>query len=95
MEWRFSAPIIEWRGPAPFYFVATPEEVTDDIDQLAPQLTYGWGVIPVQVRLGATSWSTSLFPREGTYLIPLKVAVRRAEGVDLGDHVTLTLSVQV
>lgn len=94
MEWRFSAPIIEWRGPAPFYFVATPEEVTDDIDQLAPQLTYGWGVIPVQVRLGATSWSTSLFPREGTYLIPLKVAVRRAEGVDLGDHVTLTLSVQ-
>lgn len=94
MEWRFSAPIIEWRGPAPFYFVATPEEVTDDIDQLVPQLTYGWGVIPVQVRLGATSWSTSLFPREGTYLIPLKVAVRRAEGVDLGDHVTLTLSVQ-
>lgn len=95
MEWTFSNAVIEWRGPAPFYYLPTPAEVSDDILELAPRLTYGWGVIPVQVRIGATTWSTSLFPREGGYLVPLKVAVRRAEGIDVGDVVQARLEVSL
>ena len=52
-------------------------------------LTYGWGVIPVQVRIGDTEWETSLFPKDGCYLVPLKDRVRRAEGLDEGDEVTV------
>jgi hypothetical protein len=44
-------------------------------------------MIPVRVRIGETAWRTSLFPKEGRYLVPLKQAVRRAEGFAEGDVV--------
>jgi hypothetical protein len=49
----------------------------------------------VTVNLGDTEWTTSLFPKDGAYLVPLKVAVRRAEGVELGDVVELRLTIDV
>ena len=54
-------------------------------------MTYGWGVIPVVARIGETEFSTSLFPKNGRYLVPLKDAVRRAEDLDLGDMVDVWL----
>ena len=58
-------------------------------------MTYGWGVIPVAVRIGETSWTTSLFPKDGGYLVPLKDAVRKAEGIAVGDTVAVQLDVDV
>lgn len=89
---QITGEVITWRGPAPFYFLPVPEEESLDIRELANELTYGWGVIPVTVRLGGTEWTTSLFPKEGLYLVPLKDKVRRAEGVNEGDTVTVDLS---
>lgn len=83
--------IISWRGPSPYYFLPVPEDESLDIRELANELTYGWGVIPVTVRLGATEWTTSLFPKDDRYLVPLKDKVRRAEGVGEGDTVTVDL----
>jgi hypothetical protein len=62
------------------------------IKSLSRQLTYGWGVIPVKGRIGATTFSTSLFPKGDSYLIPIKVAVRTAEGLGIGDPVTVDLT---
>jgi Domain of unknown function (DUF1905) len=93
LAFEFSGPVFCWRGPAPHYFVAVPEEASADIDDLAAMVSYGWGVIPVRVGLGDSEWKTSLFPKDGRYLVPLKLAVRRAEGVDEGDTVTLRLAV--
>lgn len=56
-------------------------------------VTYGWGMIPVTARIGSTSWTTSLFPKDGRYIVPLKVVVRRAEGIDDGDVVSVELEV--
>jgi hypothetical protein len=56
-------------------------------------VTDGWGMIPVRARVGATEWETSLFPKDGLYVVPLKDAVRRAEGLDEGDTVTVRLTV--
>lgn len=56
-------------------------------------MTYGWGMIPVAARIGSTSWTTSLFPKDGRYIVPLKVVVRRAEGIDDGDVVSVELEV--
>jgi hypothetical protein len=91
MELEFRGEVIHWRGPSPFYFVAVPEEPSAAIEAVASLVTYGWGVIPVRARIGATEFTTSLFPKGDMYLVPVKVAVRKAEEIDLGDDVTVTL----
>lgn len=93
MRRTFSGAVFVWRGPAPHHFVEVPDDVADEIASVASEISYGWGVVPATVVLGATTFTTSLFPREGGYLVPLKVAVRRAEEVDAGDVVELTLTV--
>ena len=67
MEFGFQGSVWEWRGPAPYHFVSIPEEHADAVHDLAPGITYGWGMVPVEVRLGRTSWRTSLFPKDGGY----------------------------
>lgn len=93
MEFEFLARAIEWRGPAPFVFVPVPPDESEVIRESANELTYGWGVIPVEATIGTTTFTTSLFPREGRYLLPVKVAVQRAEGVAVGDEVSVRMRV--
>ncbi|MCV7230025.1 DUF1905 domain-containing protein [Mycolicibacterium komossense] len=93
MDWEFDAEVFQWRGPAPYFFVAAPAHVDDFLHAHLGELTYGWGGIPAQVRIGATEVTTSLMPKDGVYLIPLKVALRRSEGIDDGDHVRVRLHV--
>ncbi len=89
----FHTTIIEWRGPSPFYFAPVPQEHADDIRHAATLVSYGWGVIPVTVALGAARFTTSLFPRDGTYLVPLKNAVRQKTGVTVGDEIEIDLMI--
>src|SRR5689334_13840155 len=92
MEWEFDE-VFQWRGPAPYYFVETPEDVDAFLHDHAADLTYGWGVIPARVCIGGTEVATSLIPRDDVYLVPLKVALRRPQGIDDGDVVRVQLSV--
>lgn len=94
MHRTFAGPVFEWRGPAPHHFVEVPPDVADEIASIASEVSYGWGVIPASVVLGATTFTTSLFPREGGYLVPVKLAVRRAEQVGVGDVVELALTIR-
>lgn len=94
MIFEFTDTIFVWRGPSPFYFVAMPRDQSSDLREIASQLTYGWGVIPVTVTIGATRWTTSLIPKDGRYLVPLKDAIRRAEGLADGDVVTVSVVIQ-
>jgi len=89
---EFDGDVIEWRGPAPFHFAVVPDDVADLIHEVAAELTYGWGVIPAGVAIGTVRWRTSLFPKDGGYLVPLRAAERRRAGVQLGDTVRLTLT---
>lgn len=95
MELVFAGRVIEWRGPSPFYFVAVPEEESADIRQIASAATYGWGVVPVDARIGSSDFSTSLFPKDGGYLLPLKKAVRAPQGLSAGDDVTVRMTVRL
>jgi hypothetical protein len=90
---EFSGVAIEWRGPAPFVFVPVPPDLSAEIKSIANRATYGWGVIPVVARIGGTDYKTSLFPKDGLYLVPVKVLVQRAEGVKVGDAVNVHLEV--
>jgi hypothetical protein len=91
MRIQFHGPIWHWRGPAPFYFVTVPEDDSRELKAVSGAVTYGWGMIPVTARIGGTTWKTSLFPKDGRYLLPLKIAVRRAEGLAEGDEVGVVL----
>lgn len=82
-----------WRGPSPYYFVTVPDEESRHLKAVSAGVTYGWGMIPVQARIGATEWETSLFPKDGLYVVPVKDAVRLAEELDEGDRVTVRLTV--
>ncbi|MGW3663024.1 DUF1905 domain-containing protein [Streptomyces sp. NPDC005141] len=95
MEFVFSGRVIEWRGPSPYYFVRVPDEESADIREVAAMATYGWGVIPVDARIGEVDFQTSLFPKDGGYLLPLKVAARRPSGLSAGDEVTVRMAVRL
>ncbi len=77
MEFEFEGEIVEWRGPAPFYFVPLPLDVAAEITLVESEASYGWGCIPADVTIGNYSFYTALIPREGTYFLPLKVEVRK------------------
>ena len=88
-ELSFTGTAIEWRGPAPHVFVPIPSDLTGEIRYAARAASYGWGVLPVQGRICATDFATSLFPRNGTYYVPVKKAVQRAEAITLGDRIAV------
>ncbi|MCB7135374.1 DUF1905 domain-containing protein [Cellulosimicrobium marinum] len=85
--WRWEARTDSW------VFLALPEDVSDEIADL-PLLPAGFGSVKVEVTLGGSRWSTSIFPDAGrkTYVLPVKAAVRRAERVDVGDVVTVRVT---
>ena len=93
LEITFMATIIEWRGPAPFYFAPVPPKHIPAIRAAAKLASYGWGVVPVTIDLGESRFTTSLFPKQGGYLVPLKDAIRRPAGVTVGDSVEITLTI--
>ena len=90
---KFEGIIFYWRGPAPFLFVAVPEEQSREIKAISASVTYGWGVIPVIVRVGRTEWKTSLFPKDGRYLVPIKMLVQKSENLKVDDRVVIQLEI--
>lgn len=93
MKLEFSGEIWFWRGPAPHHFMTVPDEECAELEAASAFVTYGWGMIPVTAQIGATEWTTSLFPKDGRYIVPVKASVRNAEGLELGDTVTVRLTV--
>ncbi|MCW2636901.1 MAG: hypothetical protein JWQ99_3268 [Blastococcus sp.] len=95
MDLEFSGEVWFWKGPAPHHFVTVPDEECAALEAAAALVSYGWGMIPVAAELGTTAWTTSLFPKDGRYIVPLKAWVRAAEAVEVGDVVTVRLAVDV
>ena len=93
MRLSFAGEVWFWRGPSPFHFVTVPEEESAELRAVSSLVTYGWGVIPVTARIGNTTWTTSLFPKNDAYLVPLRASVRGAEDIELGDQVDVVLEV--
>ncbi|MEY4417790.1 MAG: hypothetical protein RIQ88_228 [Actinomycetota bacterium] len=91
MKLTFSAKVFEWRGPAPFYFVRVPDKQALEIKEISKELSYGWGVVPCHVTIGKTREYTSLFPKDGGYLVPLKQNLRKPNGIEVGQVVKLEL----
>jgi hypothetical protein len=91
-EFRISGPLFEWRGLAPFHFVQIPSDQSSLIKSEASLLSYGWGVIPIHGQVGKTNFTTSLIPKDGNYLIPIKDAVRKSERLEIDDEVKISFN---
>jgi hypothetical protein len=95
VELEFTGEIWHWRGPSPYHFVTVPDDESAELKEAAALVTYGWGMIPVRARIEGTEWKTSLFPKDGRYIVPVKDVVRLGENLQVGDVVTVTLVVDV
>ena len=93
LEFAFSGELWYWRGPAPYHFIGVPPEAARAIHAVAAEVTYGWGMIPVAVRIGGSIWKTALWPKDGGYVLPIKDKVRIAEDLSLGDEIAVNLTV--
>lgn len=93
-EFEFSGKLWYWRGPAPFHFVTVPDDESAIIAEDSPSVTYGWGMIPCTARIGDTEWETSLFPKDGRYILPVKAAVRGAEGLEPDDTTAVRVTIR-
>lgn len=82
-----------WKGPAPHHFVTVPEKESRELKEIAKLVTYGWGMIPVNVTIGSTEFYTALWEKDGRYIVPIKAVVRRSEKLEEGDTVTARLEV--
>jgi len=90
---EFDGAIWHWRGPSPYHFVTVPDQQSADLRAIARSVTYGWGMIPVRARIGQTEWKTSLFPKDGRYIVPIRDLVRKKENLQAGDQVMVRLEV--
>jgi hypothetical protein len=93
---RFNAPLWEWQGKGAWHFLTLPVAESGMIRMAAPRKA-GFGSVRVKATIGATSWNTSIFPdkKSGTYLLPVKADVRKAEDFSVGDAVEVTLSLDL
>ncbi len=92
MEFSFSAEMWEWRGPAPFYFLSVPEDQAEEIREAAKVVSYGWGMIPIRAEIGGIEFTTSMFAKNGTYVVPVKSMVRVPLKLNAGDQVEVTFA---
>lgn len=90
MEWEFEGEVIEWRGPSPYFFVLIPPDESDDVREAGRDLVY-WGQVPVEARIGETEFRSATFPYGEQCVLPLRVAIRRAEQIEVGDVVQVGL----
>ncbi len=94
VQFKFEAQVIHWRGPSPFFFVPIPPQYAEELRHVAKVVSYGWGMVPVEATIGGIAFTTSLFPKDATYLLPLKAVVRRKANITAGDLVIVDMTIE-
>lgn len=90
----FDADVWTAESMGAWHFVSLPTGLADEIADTVDHAKPGFGSVRVNVRIGDTRWATSIFPdsKRGTYVLPVKKAVRTTEGILVGDTVTVAIS---
>ena len=86
----FKGKLFKWEGPAAWYFVYLPKDLSQKLRALPSKKKRGFNSIKVHAKIEKTEWNTSLFPtKDGPYLIAVKADVRKKEGLSDGDPVKI------
>lgn len=92
MRYEFTGKVTRWKSNPKFFLVAMPKKYFKEINELAETVRRGWGSVRVSAFIGKTSFQTSIFPSsEGTFEMPLKASVRKAEGIEEGSKIFVQL----
>ena len=94
MEFKFKGELWYWRGPSPFHFIKIPAAQSAKIKEISGGASYGWGAIPVAAKIGKTEFTTSIFPKDGLYLLPIKNVVRIPEELEIDDVVSVYMEIK-
>ena len=94
VELRFETRVIYWRGPSPFFFAPIPPQHVEELRRVAKIVTYGWGMLPVEAQIGDVVFTTALYPKDETYLLPLKAVVRRKANITADDVIVVDMTVR-
>ena len=96
-SYSFTSSLWEWSSRTTWFFFSVPEEIADEIEEQFGRSAAGFGSVRVEVTVGATTWRTSIFPStsERTYVLPVKKAVRKAEGLEAESVAEVELAVLV
>jgi hypothetical protein len=94
-QFEFVAPLWLHPGADGWHFVSLPPEIGAEISDITAGIQRGFGSVRVAVTIGGTSWRTSIFPdgKTGTYLLPVKRAIRVTEQIEAGDEVRVQLHI--
>jgi hypothetical protein len=97
MQLRFDAELWVTEGEAGWHFITLPVDLAEEVRDHSEGRTAGFGSVPVKVTIGATSWSTSIFPdkRRNSFVLPVKKAIRKAEQLDVGDVADVQLLIDL
>jgi hypothetical protein len=90
----FDAQLWTWdaRRADTWVFVSLPGDASGEIRDRAGGQRRGFGSLRVRVTVGGSSWTTSIFPDSTRgYVLPIKRAVRDAEGLDPGNRASVTV----
>lgn len=94
--YQLRSKVIPYPGMNAWRFLALPKKEAAQIKEKHGKRAKGWGSLPVRVTIGETSWDTSIFPdkKSGTYVLPLKAAVRKKEAITDQDTVSFALTLR-
>lgn len=94
-EFSFNEKLWIWDGPNPWYFITIPIKISTDLRKRYKDVHRGWGSLPVEVFIGKSNWKTSIFwEKRGSYLLPVKKLIRKAEQITNGDKVKVKIIIK-
>jgi len=93
---QFTEVLWEYQGEAPWVFITLPAEDAEEVKARVPECA-GFGSVRVDVVIGESRWQTSVFPDKGSgsFVLPVKRAIREQEGLAPGDTARVTLHIDV
>ena len=93
---QFNEALWEYQGEAPWVFITLPAEDAEELRERVPQRA-GFGSVKVNAVIGESRWQTSVFPDKGSgsFLLPVKRAIREQEDLAPGDTTSVTLHIEV
>lgn len=93
-EFQFEAEVWLYPGEAAWHFVSLPKNISKHIKKEFGDMARRWGSLPVNVKINKTSWKTSIFPdsKSDTYILPIKLEVRKLEDIKSGDNINVSIS---
>ena len=93
MEITLTDEVWFWKGPSPWHFLTIGAAESAAVRTMVHTVTYGWGMVPCEVTIGETTFTTSLWPKDETYIVPLKKAIRDREDIEVGDVITAIIRI--